>query len=431
MRATTPPPAAAATATVNSAPSELHSKPAAVDSSSSSTPTDANDSNTTEEEEPKQPEETIGRLERFLGAGGLIILKRWLHEASTPEVVPDERRNSLEQNNTQIRTTLKQSRTRPLILPILNILQFIPFDRNLIKASKITKEIKDLKRKVNAIQENPTSAQDLKNWVEPEGYANPVKGVKVLDPIVKALDGVVSTWKKLDKEQQEVAAAATPPGGGDATTLVGENVMEESTKPTPPKVLNISNPLDKVRASLKARLNILVDVEAGRIDRPDWLPCPEELKQKQAAKMQQSQSKSARLKFLAMQERHLENARRDRNLIDAQEDSRRKLARLRELMLQQKEGKLPTVRRARKANGRTVRWKDNFTTKKTRNRELLEEVFIFDKTEEERAFQRSSRSGDDTRDERSVQQLEQQEGGSEAVAMRMEEVINIDEDNED
>ena len=87
-----------------------------------------------------QPKTPPVRLEAFIQAGGLMILSRFLLEASpsfNDKVLNVERK------------------MEPLLVPLLNLLSKIPFDLKAIKESRINKGMKALKRDLDLAESSP------------------------------------------------------------------------------------------------------------------------------------------------------------------------------------------------------------------------------------------------------------------------------------
>eukprot|EP00978_Attheya_sp_CCMP212_P009493 scaffold22457_cov47-Attheya_sp.AAC.3 len=146
------------------------------------------------------------RMKNFLAAGGLMVLNHWLIDAFTPVSVPivsssvassssgsskiatataaatvgetfqtnDSSPNKVDKSrksggrstngssggnkskqqtitpSSKIKTQLKPSPTGPILLPLLSILESMPFDKDLVTNTKINKQIRNLKKGLNA-----------------------------------------------------------------------------------------------------------------------------------------------------------------------------------------------------------------------------------------------------------------------------------------
>jgi hypothetical protein len=273
-----------------------------------------------------------------LGAGGLKILNRWLIEASTQIIVPTPKSPPGSNNNAKLRVpamTTKSSPTRPLILPILSILERIPFDKKLVMDSKINRQIRKLGKQVDGILDARAKGkhrkEDLENWTLSGN------GTDALDEIKEAIDDVKSTWEESAKRPNE----------------------------------RIPDPFESLKAKMRERLHILTDFEAGRIDRPDWI---EEQEDKKESKKKKPAANS--MQIMAARERRSEREDHNKRLHAAQKEHRENLAKIREIMRRRREEAAPSPC-VRNGDGKAVSWKDGFKTKDNRNRALLEEVFVF------------------------------------------------------
>jgi hypothetical protein len=294
----------------------------------------------TKTEEDSESDEEPDRLDKFLGSGGLKILNRWLIEASTQITVPTPKSppGSSNNNNTRLpATTSKPSPTRPLILPILSILEYMPFDKKLVMDSKINRQIRKLGKQVDGILDARAKGKhqkgDLENWTLSGN------GTDALDEIKEAIEGVKSAWEESMKRPYE----------------------------------RIPDPFESLKAKMRERLHALTDFEAGRIDRPDWI---EEQEDKKESKKKKPVANSVQI--MAARERRLERDGHEQRLHAAQKEHRENLAKIRDIMRRRREEAVPTSS-VKKGDGKGVSWKDGCTTKDNRNRTLLEEVFVFTK----------------------------------------------------
>ena len=289
----------------------------------------------TKTDEDSESDETPDRLDNFLGAGGLKILNRWLIEASTQVNAPTPKSQPGSSNNARLpATTTKPSPTRPLILPILSILEYIPFDKKLVMDSKINRQIRKLGKQVDGILDARAKGKhqkgDLDNWTLSGN------GTDALDEIKEAVDGVKSTWEESTKRPYE----------------------------------RIPDPFESLKAKMRERLHTLTDFEAGRIDRPDWI---EEQEDKKESKKKPVASST---QIMAARERRLERDGHEERLHAAQKEHRENLAKIRDIMRRRREEAAPASC-VKNGDEKAVSWKDGFTTKDNRNRTLLEEVFVF------------------------------------------------------
>jgi hypothetical protein len=290
----------------------------------------------TKVDEDSESDDEQDHLDNFLGAGGLKILNRWLIEASTQITVPVSKSQRSSNNARLPATTTKPSPTRPLIFPILNILEHIPFDKKLVVDSKINRQIRKLGKQVDGILDARAKGkhqkEDLENWTLSGN------GTDALDEIKEAIDNVKSTWEESAKRQNE----------------------------------RIPDPFESLKAKMRERLHTLTDFEAGRIDRPDWIQEQEEKKESKKKPAANS------MQIMAARERRLEREGHENQLHAAQKEHRENLAKIRDIIRKRREEAAPAPR-VKHGDQKIVSWKDGFTTKDNRNRTLLEEVFMFTK----------------------------------------------------
>jgi hypothetical protein len=292
------------------------------------------------DEDDDEGEMRVGRLERFLAAGGLKVLNRWLIDASIEEPVvalkkpPGSRKEPKEPKT-------KPPSTRPLILPMLRFLEHIPFDKKVVLDAQINKQIRRLGKQVNAIRKerehNTVESVDLENW-----SSEPTTDEKdALDEVVQAVKNVKSSWEKMAREDPR----------------------------------NFEDPFDSLKAKLMERLDVLVQFEGGVIPKPDWFDDsgPEKERKKPP------KSKKLNTKELAARERQAEREDLKQKLRAAQNEHRERLAQLRQKFQQLKEDVAPAAKLKNGGSTKKVVWKDGLRTQVNRNRKMLEEVFMFEK----------------------------------------------------
>eukprot|EP00980_Cylindrotheca_fusiformis_P007092 scaffold1489_cov194-Cylindrotheca_fusiformis.AAC.2 len=297
-----------------------------------------------EDEEVEEEEESgVGRLERFLAAGGLKVLNRWLIDASTEEPVlspmkpPSGNRKGPEKQKAKPRPPS----TRPLILPMLKFLEHIPFDKKVILEAKINKQIRKLGKQVNAIlkarDEATAEPHDLENW----SSETMNDGEDALGQVVEAVKNVKKSWERMAKEDPR----------------------------------KFEDPFVSLKDMMKERLEVLVQFEGGSVPKPDWFDDSEPEKERKKA----SKPKKLNTKELAARERKAEKEDLKQKLQAAQNEHRERLAQLREKFQKRKDDVTPVASLTKVASKKKVVWKDGFKTITNRNRKLLEEVFVFEK----------------------------------------------------
>jgi hypothetical protein len=243
----------------------------------------------------------------------------------------------------------------------------MPFDKNLIKKSKINKQIRSLSKDVDGLASDPNVGAGATH-VESGGL--PVQEVK------RAVDRLKESWEEQAKS------------GGSSKDL-------------------FANPLDPIQQALLERMRVLEsfrDTESsgggdGEKEKPEWLKKVEEQRLVKEKKKASRVSKAAKggsggsTADMARKERANERAAlMKEDLQRAQEQRRLLVIKLREL----KQKNLQEEQKARHSkNKRSIRWKDGEgPASKFKKRELLEEVFIIP--------DRSAAADDENADEEEV-----------------------------
>ncbi|KAL3787362.1 hypothetical protein HJC23_004387 [Cyclotella cryptica] len=167
------------------------------------------------------------RINHFLNAGGMKLLARWLVDSFT--LVPSQHSHIV-------------SPTGSLLLPILQLLKSIPFNKDIVVASHIHKIIKRLKKAIDALVDglDPSHLKEK----------HPITGGLNVGIVLCALDELMSTWK-------EAAAAKIEPNGVTKGGCDAE--LEQS-------------PFDRLRKQLESRFDDLVTLQNEGGVPPDWLP---------------------------------------------------------------------------------------------------------------------------------------------------------------
>ena len=165
---------------------------------------------------------------RFLAAGGLKILNQWLLEAMTPTLITSKQKQQPATKKLKSSThpsksqELVPSAHGPLLIPLLDILERMPMDKQLVTSTKINKTIRQLDKQL----------ADL-----PKKSTDPHAGGYITEDVLNAIESLKDSWRN----------ERTPSEG-------------------PAK-----DPFRKVQQTLTERLQALNEYDAGRIDKPDWL----------------------------------------------------------------------------------------------------------------------------------------------------------------
>jgi hypothetical protein len=313
--------------------------------------------------ESSDTEEDPDRLDAFLAAGGLRILNRWLGEASSsitvggPKLPPGTFQNS---STKRPAVVIEPSPMRPLALPILGILEHMPFNKRLVMESKINKQIKRLGKHVDSVLDaharGEHQKEDLDGWcVESLGGDESA----ALDKVHEAVDGLKKTWEAMASKRS----------------------------------VEIGDPFQSLKDQMRSRLDILMRYEAGEIARPDWYEEPEttkEPKKRSKAADAALAAKKQTTQLLAAKERQSEKEDLRKRLKAVEDESRKRLAALKEQLRKRQESmsasynnnKRKSVHPLGVGGEKRVKWKDGHVTKHKRNRELLEETFLIPSRED-------------------------------------------------
>ena len=126
------------------------------------------------------------RTKTFLAAGGMKLLARWLVDSFTVVSAPSPKHKS---PVTQLCAQHIASPTGCLLLPLLHLLKFIPFDKNLVVESQIHKSIKRLKKLLTVLVEglDPNALGEV---------VHPIAGGLSVGKVIASIDTVMSLWKK-------------------------------------------------------------------------------------------------------------------------------------------------------------------------------------------------------------------------------------------
>jgi hypothetical protein len=146
------------------------------------------------EEDTEKDDDDVGRMGRFLAAGGLKILKQWLMDAMTPvkmvfEAAPQKAGGTKEEASRTVQTVA--SPTGPLLLPLLSVLTDMPFDKKLVTTVQINKQIRNLKKQLN----EAIAARKVKKGVENK-WKDPVAGGLVVVEVRQVVETLMGRWKE-------------------------------------------------------------------------------------------------------------------------------------------------------------------------------------------------------------------------------------------
>jgi hypothetical protein len=297
------------------------------------------------------PSEKYKRFELFFAAGGLKILNQWLADASSYEVVPFKSASS---SSSAAKTTApstttagrerKASSTRPIILTVLRFLEHIPFDKKVVLNSKINKQIHRLGKRVAAvlddISDGVAKREDIENWTTEESVTESVALLQTRE----AVDAVKASWLEKTKNSHK--------GQQQSETVV--------------------DPFESAKTKIRERMEILARFQNGEIPQPEWYQPP-------VVVPLGGKKKKLNTQELAAQERKAEREKLQKKIELVQSQRLEKLEQLRERLRQKKEKEwsVVAVPAIQSKGTKRVAWKDGLTSPVIRNRQLLEEVFVF------------------------------------------------------
>jgi hypothetical protein len=291
------------------------------------------------------------RIEAFLAAGGLLLLSRWLVEATAPVNIPKPKpppgATGRAQRSTFSPAEQKPASTGPLLLPLLAFLSNISFDRQLVTQSKINKEIRKLSKQIDEIVQ---LGQDGQNNGKVDAITHPVAGGLPVLQVQKALNYLKESWGTQAK-----------------------NAGPDSSAPV--------DPFAALKDTLKERLDTIIDCEAGRVEKPAWLAKLEDSQKEKEKRRPKSRSSTEQM---AKKERANErSAMMKEDLRKAAQERSELLRKLREMEQKREvDSQMDLKRQAQERKG--VTWKDGLGAgSMQRQRDLLEEVFVISEDKDE------------------------------------------------
>uniref|UniRef100_A0A7S4HQW9 Uncharacterized protein n=2 Tax=Odontella aurita TaxID=265563 RepID=A0A7S4HQW9_9STRA len=354
------------------------------------------------------------RMNNFLSAGGLKVLNQWLIDAFTPvtkaaePVIQSKRRKPAKDQEVTVGTMT--SPTGPILLPIIIILQSIPFNMELVMDSQINKQIKKLKKSLDRLVANFDEEESESSSSDEDDDGGKVKRQKrTLEALTHPVSGgmpVVQVQKDVEKLMQTWKVAASDRSEKDETLASGSFYGE-------------------LRAKMEEQFLVLSRFESGEAEKPAWLekldPSPATLqsppqptpatnssaaqKAAAAAKKRQEQLKrqSDASKRLQQQQAELKAAQA------ARLEAREKMEQYRKRMMQ-REGTMLKKRKAetvtdsqdglvdkKPAPTRKVTWADQkiVGAKLVEVREFVRETDVYQSEEEEKRMQDSDDDSDE------------------------------------
>lgn len=206
----------------------------------------------------------VNRMANFLSAGGLKILTQWLVDSFTPIQKPVAQapakkgkdignKRKRKKESAEVETVPETSPTGPLILPLLSILQSIPFEYDLIIECKINKHVKKLKKNVERVigaDSSKKSAIEKKLGAMKEECSHPNSGGMPVIEVYRQIGKLMETWTKAMDENKKESKNVD----AKSATSSSRNDVHHSLK-----------------ATMSQRLETLSSYEAGKAPKPSWL----------------------------------------------------------------------------------------------------------------------------------------------------------------
>jgi len=367
----------------------------------------------------------ISRVANFLSAGGLKILTQWLVDSFTPiqkPVLPSPAKKGKDSGNkrrrqkesAEVETVPETSPTGPLILPLLSVLQSIPFQYDLIIECKINKHVKKLKKNVERVigaDSSKKSAIEKKLRAMKEECSHPNSGGMPVIDVYRQIGKLIDTWIKAMNENKKQSDNV---GAGSASSP--------------------NNVYHSLKATMSQRLETLSSYEAGKAPKPSWLAkldpkasagkgkginAEEAARQRQMKEKAAASAKAAKEK--AEQEKRLLEAKRRKMQLQEElnaenaaiEENKKRLEQYRRRLQEESEQRRTITAETEKTDQkdkskgrrtRKVTWADQHSDNSTKLAEVREFVWQEDYQSEEDAARRRPES-----DERSDSTPEEDE----------------------
>mmetsp|Transcript_8702 Transcript_8702/g.12308 ORF Transcript_8702/g.12308 Transcript_8702/m.12308 type:complete len:593 (-) Transcript_8702:86-1864(-) len=293
-----------------------------------------------------EKDDDLDRITPFLAAGGLMILGGWLEDAlMTVEKVDDvgapaQKKQKRTNSPPPSKRTLVASPTGPVVIPLIEVLELIPFHKMLVKETKINKIIRNKKKQIDAAVQNfEGSARKLEEW------RDPIAGGNIVVQVQRAFESLMEAWKEKAKESVDDAD---------------------------PK-----NPFRTLLVKIRRNYQDLVKFKSGKGQKPDWL----EEKPSEANTLQSPDSPSRS----PTQQREADERRKEKEKIresmqktqKEREQARERLEQLRNKIREQNMKRKAEEQQGVNKSRRKVKWKDGLETGTSRRRNLLEDVFEY------------------------------------------------------
>ena len=380
----------------------------------------------------------VSRMANFLSAGGLKILTQWLVDSFTPIQKPVAQapakkgkdignKRKRKKESAEVETVPETSPTGPLILPLLSILQSIPFEYDLIIECKINKHVKKLKKNVERVigaDSSKKSAIEKKLGAMKEECSHPNSGGMPVIEVYRQIGKLMETWTKAMDENKKESKNVD----AKSATSSSRNDVHHSLK-----------------ATMSQRLETLSSYEAGKAPKPSWLAkldpkasagkgkgidAEEAARQRQMKEKAAASAKAAKEK--AEQEKRLLEAKRRKIQLQEEltaenvaiEENKKRLEQYRRRLQEESELRRGVAVETEKtdhkdkAKGRRMRkvtWADQHSDSSTKLAEVREFVRQEDSPGEEDGRRRSESGSTPEEDEYDAYEYDEEEQASDSV----------------
>lgn len=388
--------------------------------SSSDVDTAVSDENkcTDENEDSSKSRTNVSRMANFLSAGGLKILSQWLVDSFTPIQKPVSQspskkgkdsgnKRKRQREPAEVKTEPETSPTGPLILPLLSILQSIPFQYDLITECKINKQVKKLKKNVERVigaDSSKKSAVEKKLSAMKSECSHPNSGGMPVIEVYRQIEKLIDAWIKAMNEEKKRPENATSGSAENSSKQIGKQQ---------------NNVYRSLQSKMSDRLETLSSYEAGKAPKPSWLAkldpkasagkgkgidAEEVARQRQMKEKAAASAKAAKEK--AEQEKRLLEAKRRKIQLQEElnaenaaiEENKKRLEQYRRRLQEESEQRRAATAEAEKPDqkdkpkgrrSRKVTWADQHSDNSTKLAEVREFVQHEDYASEEDARRRS------------------------------------------
>jgi len=268
------------------------------------------------------------RMANFLSAGGLKVLSQWLVDSFTPIQAQPRPLQPTSKKGGSKRSKPKESQwvrdadtetspTGPIILPLLSILESIPFRADLVIECRINRQVKKLKKNLEKVvigaSANKKDEFEKKLNSLDGDFSHPLSGGMPVVAVYKRMEEMMATWNRAMNDEKK----RTDHGNGS-----GDRASALNPPPT--------NFYRDLRSKMTERLAILSKYEAGKGPKPTWLA---DLDPKAAAGKAKARDSEETARHRQMKEKAAASAKAAKEKVE--EDKRQLEAKRRRIQLQE------------------------------------------------------------------------------------------------